>query len=108
MKEENRKTVRQKVKKTYGFDYDAHFSQLLAEIIGRVGVERIEGNINLLVLVEFRSELSSLKGMRNLLAHSYTKGATTNYDAPSVTLSRFQKVAAGMKAFDVALRSIQR
>lgn len=101
----NLRKIAEKVKKTSGFGYENNFAPLIVEIIGRAGLERIERSIDPNVLAPFISELNSLKVKRNSLAHTYTRGATQHYDAPSVTISSFQIIAAGLKAYDHALAS---
>lgn len=98
------KRVMEKIKKTYGFEFEKHFQTLIVEIIGVYGLEKIQANINPQVLANFISELTILKEKRNSLAHTYTKGITQNYDAPSITLSRLHLISAGMREYDAALK----
>ena len=103
----NIKFLENKIKRTNGFEYEQDFRPLIAFVIGLAGLEEIEKSIDSSVCIKFKSELSALKIRRNSLAHTYTKGATLSYDAPSVTLVRLQDVAAGLKAYEAALRNFR-
>lgn len=100
----NRDAVREKVKLNYGFEYQKHFVSLITSLVGFHGFEIIEKTISEAISVNFRSELANLKERRNSLAHTYYKGVTSHYDAPSITISRYHSVAAGLDAYDNALR----
>lgn len=102
----SKKFLEEKIRRIYGFDYENHLTTMIVSLIGISGFERVEKSIDIAVLVNFKSELSILKERRNSLAHTYTRGATVHYDAPSITLARFERVAAGIKAYDTALRAI--
>ena len=103
--ESNRKAIREKVKLNYGFEYKKHFQGLLTALIGYKGYEEIEKKIPTAVSVSFKSELGNLKERRNSLAHTYYKGVMHHYDAPSITIGRYQTVASGLDAYDKALRA---
>jgi hypothetical protein len=98
--------VEQRVKKTYGFHYDQHFTSLLITLVGVYGLERIEGSIPTSIVQNFRSTLGTLKAARDALAHTYTRGTTANYDAPSLTWSRYQHVKKGLAEYDRVLRQM--
>lgn len=100
----NRKAVKDKIKRNYGFEYERHFQSLITALIGFYGYEKIEKSVPVAVSTPFKSELSNLKARRNSLAHTYFKGVTQNYDAPSITISRYHSVASGLDAYDKALR----
>jgi hypothetical protein len=97
-------SVEDKVKNTYGFEYEKHFRSLITLLIGHFGFERIEKGIDAQIVANFKSELGNLKVARNSLAHTYTRGVTPHYDAPSVTKNRYQKVRAGLSEYDRMLR----
>lgn len=103
--EKNRKAVREKVKYNYGFEYQKHFVSLITSLVGFHGFEALEKTIPVSVSISFKSELGNLKERRNSLAHTYYKGVTPSYDAPSITMSRYQIVTAGLEAYDRALRT---
>lgn len=103
--EANRKFVEKEViKKTYGFDYDTHFRRMLGRVIGISNVEKLEGRLDPSVHAKFVATLSTLKVSRDSEAHTHLKGATKVLNAPSVTLSQFEDVYKGLKAYDHVLR----
>lgn len=103
--EKNRKFLRDKVKRNYGFEYQRHFVSMITELVGLHGYETLEKGIPASISVNFKSELGNLKERRNSLAHTYYKGVTPHYDAPSITISRYHSVANGLLAYDQALRA---
>jgi len=103
--EKNRKAVREKVKLNYGFEYQKHFVTLVTSLVGFRGYETLEKSIPASISTNFKSELRNLKERRNSLAHTYYRDVTPHYDAPSITMSRYHSVAAGLDAYDKALRS---
>jgi hypothetical protein len=104
--EDAKKYVQDKVKKNYGFEYDRHLKSLIVSLVGVSGFERVERLIDVGILLNFKSELDALKIRRNSLAHTYTRGATQFYDAPSITIARLAKVEAGIRAYDTNLRKL--
>ena len=100
----NRTFLERKVKGNYGFEYEKHFRGLLVSLIGYAGCESVEKNVDRIIVLNFKNELKTLKARRNSLAHTYTKGVTHHYDAPSITIARYDKIASGLRAYDEALR----
>jgi hypothetical protein len=90
---DNKKFVKERVKKNYGFDYNNNLKPLFYIIIGIVHYEKIEkklerhGKITIL-----KSTLDNLKTSRNNAAHTYSKGTTTTFDAPSLILNEYNKI----------------
>ncbi len=101
---ENEKFMKQKIKKNAGFDYDAHFKAMIVNLIGIWGFEKIVQQVDPAVATNFMNELRILKVSRNSLAHTYTRDATQQIDAPSTTRARFSNLKAGFVAFDGELR----
>lgn len=101
---DHRRSVRDKVKRNYGFEYERHFQAMVTTLVGYHGYERIEKKVPASVTINLKAELNTLKDRRNSLAHTYYKGATQHYDAPSVTIQRYDTVSAGLTAYDKALR----
>lgn len=99
-----RKAINDKVKRNYGFEYERHFQSMVTALIGYRGYEKIEKKVPTSVSVNLKSELSILKERRNSLAHTYFKGVTPHYDAPSLTVQRYNTVSNGLSAYDQALR----
>jgi hypothetical protein len=75
-------------KNTYGFEYKKNFRKMLSNTIGLHNMEAIEltltatGEIAIL-----EATLTALKTLRDDAAHTFI-GATTTYQAPSVTKSQ--------------------
>lgn len=93
------------VGRTYGFDYDKHFRSMLIRLVGVITTEDIERNIDVTVKTLFTAELTSLKSIRNSLAHTYAK-SFPSIDAPSRTQARFGPLYDGLIAYDRALRNL--
>lgn len=93
------------VKNTYGFDYKRNIRPLLLNLIGLIGVEKIErkledtGQITLL-----KGYLGSIKVSRNQAAHTHLKGITRTYNAPSRTINDFQRIVLVLEKIDQELR----
>lgn len=100
----SRTFMQDKIKRNYGFEYEAHFRAMMVNLIGIWGFETIVKKVNIAVAVNFTNELNALKIKRNSLAHTYTRGVTAHYDAPSITLARLVNLKAGFAAFDGELR----
>jgi hypothetical protein len=94
------------IKKTYGFEYDKHFRDMLINVIGLVGVEKLEKKIDSKKLAILRATLTSLKTFRDNEAHTHLKGVTKRLNAPSVTKAQFLLVYEGLKEIDDKLRII--
>ena len=101
---ESKKFIKEKIKRNYGFDYDQHFRAMIVNLIGIWGFEKIFRKVNVAVATNFVNELKTLKKSRDSLAHTYTRDATQQIDAPSLTLARFFNLKAGFAAFDRELR----
>lgn len=92
------------VNKCYGFHYKSHFRPMLIQVIGIVGVEIVETNVDTVKDALFRSNLGSLKIVRDAEAHTHLKGFTRTIDAPSVTMSKFNPIYDGLKEYDRVIR----
>lgn len=102
----NQSIVDEFVKRNYGFEYDRHFRQMLMKLVGIVTCEQIEAAMNVQVHTKFTTQLTSLKRVRDGLAHTYSKAHTATIDAPSVTKARFVELYDGLKAYETALRAL--
>ena len=99
----NMKAINESVKRTWGFEYDYHFIKMLIHIIGYSGVEKVEKSVDRTKHTLLISTLNNLKGIRDSLAHTYLSGVTTRLDAPSITVSNFNNIYAGLKDFNKTL-----
>lgn len=103
----NIKLIHNKISQTYGFEYEKHFKSLIIQLVGIVGFERIEVNIDAKKLQLFISSISSLVTRRNSEAHTHIKGATKIIDAPSLTINHFNNIYDGLIEFEKALKSLK-
>ena len=93
--------------KTYGFDYKTNFRKMLYQTVGLHNMESIEvklertGQITLLT-----SELKNLKTLRDHAAHTYI-GATTTYQAPSVTKAQLLRIYPILKEIGKEIRTVK-
>lgn len=101
----NQETCRAKViGKTYGFDYHKHFRNMLIQVVGLIGVERLEKDMDQAKLAVLKSSLGTLKSIRDTVAHTHIKGTTSTLSAPSVMLNNFRNVRAGLMELDRTMR----
>ena len=95
------------VEKTYGFDYNTHFRNMLIKILGYIGLEKLERKADPIKLHILKSTLGDLKARRDAEAHTHIKGITRQLDAPSVTKQRFIQVYDGLIDLDSQLRTMR-
>lgn len=94
------------IKSVYGFQYKKHFRPMLMSAIGIIELEKIEieleksGKITVL-----KNELGNLRNVRNDAAHTFLRGVTETYDAPSKTKGNFLKIYPILKEIDDILRN---
>ncbi len=102
----NRKFVEKEIiKKNHGFDYNSNFRMMLIRLVGIVQIELIESRTNAVTQALFESNLTSLRTLRNSLAHTYTK-TLGQIDSPQITRSRFKPLYDGLYAYDQHLRDL--
>jgi hypothetical protein len=92
------------IKKTFGFEYDRHFRQMMIKIIGLINLEKIEQKFDHLKIQLLKSTLDSLKYSRDIEAHTHIKGVTRRLDSPSVTINNFLIIYDGLKNIDDTIR----
>jgi hypothetical protein len=89
------------VQKNFGFDYGANFRRMLIQLIGLVGVEKIESAADPNKLALLSTELGNLKQIRNQVAHTYTRAnVQVTLSAPSSLLPRLTNVFDGLSELD--------
>ena len=98
---------KQVIRRTYSFDYDQHFRNMLIQVIGIINVERLEDNLDKTKFDIMKSTLSSLKECRDKQAHTHLKDTTMIIDAPSITQNRFQIVYDGLKDIESCVRKMK-
>tara|TARA_R110002073_G_scaffold118918_5_gene259211 strand:+ start:131356 stop:131865 length:510 start_codon:yes stop_codon:yes gene_type:complete len=86
-------SARSVISNTYGFTYKKYFRPMMMSLIGAVNYanleELLESNGDLAILV---SELDTLNTLRVKAAHVHLASTAINFDAPSVTLQRLNKI----------------
>jgi len=92
----------------FGFHYKDNFRPMLMTAIGIVEVEKLEknldnagGKINIL-----SSTIGRLKKKRNDAAHTFIRGVTSSFDAPSVIINDFRRIYPIMKEIETEVRKI--
>lgn len=91
--DEFERLINEIIDKNYGFQYKQHLRSMLIKTIGLAKTEKMELDLNKNGdITVFISELSAIKKDRNSAAHTWVKGATKSYPAPSITLGRLEKV----------------
>ena len=81
------------IRPTYGFQYDDHFIPMLMKAIGIVKVEKLASELRRDEKLDvLKAELGQVKKARNDAAHTWLKGATQTYQAPSWIKSRLDRV----------------
>lgn len=100
----NRDYVGKVIRRTSGFEYHAHFRMMLITLLGIIHIEKLEIRVDPVKFQRLKSTLGSLKGPRDIQAHTHLKGVTMTLDAPSVTKSRFATVYDGLKDFEEKLK----
>lgn len=82
------------IKPNYGFHYDDNFRKMLMKAIGIVAIEKLERRLenNGGKITVLRSKLNTLKMQRNNAAHTFIKGTTSTFPAPSVIKSDFNNI----------------
>lgn len=89
----SRDVLEKKILRTHGFSYKEHSRELLAVALGSVRLLSIEKELKRNgSLLQLTSELGALNKQRKMAAHTYVKGTTLTFDAPSVTLARYYKI----------------
>ena len=93
------------VKPNYGFEYNKNIRPMLISLLGLIEVENIErelektGQITLL-----KGYLGNIKDSRNTATHTYLKGITRRYNAPSRTIGDYNRIFIVLQKIDTELR----
>lgn len=104
----NRTTVEEKIKRTYGFEYEQNFRPLLILIVGLSKLEKIETQFDATgSLTKLRGLLSRLRSPRNTVAHTHTSGQLPNIDAPSVVRSNLEELYNYLRELERILKKFK-
>jgi len=93
---------------THGFHYKSHFRPMLMKSVGIVALEKLEhklenGGAKITIL---KSTLGRLRGHRNDAAHTFIKGVTNTFDAPSMIKNDFNSIYPILKEIETEIRKI--
>lgn len=95
------------VKPNYGFEYKRNIRPMLISLIGLIEVEKLEKELEKTGQVTaLKGHLGNIKDSRNLAAHTYLKGVTRNFNAPSRTIGDFNRIKPILEKIDQELRKI--
>jgi hypothetical protein len=89
----------------YGFQYNKNIRPMLLKLLGLIQLEVFEQELEKTAQITLlKSNLGSLKRIRNEAAHTHLKGVTRRYNAPSRTLGDFNRISELLESFDNELR----
>lgn len=103
---DNKTYCKEKIIKTnYGFQYLQNIRPMLINLIGLIGVEKLENELEKTAQITIlKNNLGNLKVSRNEAAHTHLKGITRNYNAPSRTIGDFNRIRVVLEKLDTELR----
>jgi hypothetical protein len=103
---ENKNYCKEKIiKNNYGFQYLQNIRPMLINLIGLIGVEKLEIELEKTAQITLlKNNLGNLKVSRNEAAHTHLKGITRTYNAPSRTLGDFNRIYIVLEKLDLELR----
>ena len=103
---ENKEYCKNKIiKTTYGFQYLQNVRPMLINLIGLIGVEKLENELEKTAQITLlKNNLGNLKVSRNEAAHTHLKGVTRTYNAPSRTIGDFNRIFTILEKLDSELR----
>lgn len=101
----NRKRLEEFIQQTYSFEYKK-FRQILIQVVGIVGIERLEKKLDRLKLARLQSTLGTLKKPRDIQAHTYTNTMTT-IDSPSVIISKLAFLREGLEEIEKKIKKLK-
>ena len=92
----------------HGFHYQSNFRPMLMNSIGIIELEKLEEKLESTgAKIEIlKSTLGRLKTNRNLAAHTFIKGVTNSYDAPSVVKNDFRRLYPILKEIELEIRRV--
>jgi len=97
-------SIEKVIENTHSFKYQSNFQNMLRQLVGLINLEKLENNYNSIKFQLLASSLGTLKQYRDEHAHTYIKGQTNTFYAPSFTISHFYKVYDGLKDIERCIR----
>ena len=106
IKPENKLFCKDKIiKGNYGFQYNDNIRPMLLKLLGLINLEKTEIELEKTAQITLlKTNLGNLKLVRNEAAHTYLKGVTRTYNAPSRTIADFNRIYNLLKNLDEELR----
>jgi hypothetical protein len=96
------------IKPNYGFRYDENFREMLVKTIGIIQLEKLEIKLEKQgIITKLKSALKKIIEQRNEAAHTFLKGVTRTYDAPSVTRENFLEIYELLKLFEREIKQLK-
>lgn len=97
------------LKPNYGFSWSQNIeNRLLIGIFGLVKIQKLELTMDSIKLQGLKSELGTLRNLRNILAHTHTDiSILPRTEAPSVIIGRVRRIEAYLKEFEKKLLKIK-
>ena len=86
------RTIKEKIKKTYSFAYEANLSPIFCMLMGGKAVEELEACVGDIDMKVLRDELDSLKKKRDKFAHVHTDGTQQSFSSPSDVWFIFNRI----------------
>lgn len=91
----------------FGFDYKKNFRKMLTQTIGLHNMEKLQTKVNAANgITILDNTLDTLKTLRDDAAHTFI-GATTTYQAPSVTKAQLETIYPILKHISKEIRKIK-
>lgn len=91
----------------FGFEYKKNFRKMLIQTIGLHNMEKLEQKVNKTGgITVLDSTLDTLKALRNDAAHTHI-GATTTYQAPSVTKLQLETIYPILKTISQEIKKVK-
>lgn len=103
----NLRVIKETVKRNSNMGYDNNFKSMLKEVIGLIGFEKLENNVDITHKSILEIELENLKITRNSHAHTNIKNCTLTLDAPSTNLSRMEKIYDALKEYERKIKQMK-
>jgi hypothetical protein len=104
----NKDYVNNVIDKNHGFNYEGNFREMLIKIIGIIQVERLEFKLEKQGdITQLKSILKRLNKPRNEAAHTFYKGVTQIFQAPSTSLGDLSDIYQILKKIETELQQLK-
>ena len=107
----NKKYVEKKIIRpnhVFLYNEDKGFREMLVKTIGIIQLEKLEIKLEKQgIVTKLKSALEKIIEQRNEVAHTFLKGVTRTYDAPSVTRENFLEIYELLKLFEIEIKQLK-